>query len=539
MRIRRSGPVVSAMLISTFILHGHLLAQVPYQRILRADREPGNWLTYGGSYRSQRYSQLSQINRDNVSQLKAAWVYQIRQAGIIETSPIVADSVMYMTEPPSTVTALDVRTGRPLWTYTPEIPKDVIVIGSPPVNRGVAILDDTVFAGNVNGHLTALDAKSGAVRWDVTVEDNKKGYYLTLAPLALDGKIIVGVSGAETGIRGFVDAYDPKTGSRLWRTFTVPAHGEAGSETWGQDSWKTGGGSTWLTGSFDPDLNLLYWGTGNPAPDWNGDERQGDNLYTCSVLALNPDNGKMKWYFQFTPHDVHDWDSTETPVLVDRTFKGETRKLMLHADRNAFFYVLDRTNGKFLLGKPFARQTWAKGLDDSGRPVLVPNQEPTGEGNVSYPSMWGATNWMSPSYDPETGHLFITFREFGDRYYKRHDEYKPGRVYMGGKTMPVEDQEWGGVKAINAETGNIDWEYKFYIGSLSAGVLATDGGVLFAASRDGNLAGLDKRTGKLLWHFQTGAPIDSSPMSYAVDGTQFVALSAGSVLYSFALPPTP
>ena len=535
MRIRRSGPVVSAMLISTFFLHGHLLAQVPYQRILRADSEPGNWLTYGGTYRSQRYSQLSQINRDNVSQLKAAWVYQIRQAGIIETSPIVADSVMYVTEPPSTVTALDVRTGRPLWTYTPEIPKDVIVIGSPPVNRGVAILDDTVFAGNVNGHLTALDAKSGAVRWDVTVEDNKKGYYLTLAPLALDGKIIVGVSGAETGIRGFVDAYDPKTGSRLWRTFTVPAHGEAGSETWGQDSWKTGGGSTWLTGSFDPDLNLLYWGTGNPAPDWNGDERQGDNLYTCSVLALNPDNGKMKWYFQFTPHDVHDWDANETLVLFDAQLGGRERKLLAQTNRNGFYYVLDRETGEFLTGRPYAKQTWADGLDAKGRPIVRKGTDPSVEGNLVFPNIQGASNWPSASYSPQTKLFYQAAREMGTVYFKGEARYKAGTAFTGGGGLAVNgDPAWGAVRALEATTGKIKWEFKL----LSPGwtsLLSTAGGLVFAGTEEGNFFALDAENGKPLWDIQLGGAVRGIPISFAIDGKQYVAISAGYALFVFGL----
>ena len=250
----------------------------------------------------------------------------MRNAGIVETTPIVADGVMYITEPPSTVTALDVRTGRPLWTYTPNIPSDVIIIGSPPVNRGVAVLDDLVYVGTVHTHLIALDRRSGAVRWDTVVDENKNGYYMTLAPMAVDGKIIIGISGAETGIRGFIDAYDAKTGKRAWRTYTVPAPGEPGSETWRGESWKNGGGSTCVTGAYDPALNLIYWGTGNPGPDWNGDERPGDNLYTCALLALDARDGKLKWHFQFTPHDVHDWDATEVPVLFDATLSGRARK---------------------------------------------------------------------------------------------------------------------------------------------------------------------------------------------------------------------
>jgi len=508
-----------------------------YERIRNSDREPHNWLTYWGDYQGRHYSALKQIKTDNVGQLQTRWAFEVPGGGPLEATPLVVDGVMYTTGVLGRVFALDARTGRTLWQYQRRS-KVINPYDAAKVNRGVAMLGGRLFLTTPDAYLVALDAKSGLVLWEAQMADHLQGFSGTMAPLALRDRIIAGISGAEFGVRAFIDAYDPATGKRLWRFNSIPGPGEFGNNTWEGNSWSRGGASTWMTGTYDPESDTLYWGIGNPGSDLNGDVRKGDNLFSCSVVALDPNTGNRKWHFQFTPHDVHDWDSTETPVLVDRTYRGQNRKLILHADRNAFFYVLDRTDGKFLLGKPFARQTWAKGLDDSGRPVLVTNQEPTPEGNVSYPSMWGATNWMSPSYDPETGRLFITFREFGDRYYKRQDEFKPGRVYLGGKTKPVEDQEWGGVKAINPETGNIDWEYKFYIGSLSAGVLATDGGVLFAASRDGNLVGLDKRSGKLLWHFQTGAPIDSSPISYAVEGTQFVALSAGSVLYGFALPPS-
>jgi alcohol dehydrogenase (cytochrome c) len=291
---------------AVLLLPANLCAQVPYQRIAQAEREPEHWLTYSGSYRSHRFTTLDQITTKNVARLRPAWIYQTKP-GLVEASPIVVDGVMYITEPASTVTALDVHTGRPLWSWTPSIPRDVKHIGFSRVNRGVALLDDTVYVATLHAHLVALDARSGAVRWDTVVADNKTGHAMTAAPLALDGKIIVGISGGEAGIRGFLDAYDAKTGKRLWRTWTIPGPGDPGHDTWGgHDSWKTGAGPTWVTGSYDPELNLLYWGTGNPGPDWNGDVRPGDNLYTCCLLALDPSTGKLKWHFQFTPHDVHD-----------------------------------------------------------------------------------------------------------------------------------------------------------------------------------------------------------------------------------------
>jgi alcohol dehydrogenase (cytochrome c) len=357
-----------------------------------------------------------------------------------------------------------------------------------------------------------------------------------MAPLALKDKIITGISGGEVGIRGFLDAYDPVTGERLWRFYTVPGPGELGHDTWEGDSWKTGGGPTWMTGTYDPELDILYWGIGNPSPDFDGDVRKGDNLFTCSVVALDASTGQLKWHFQFTPHDTHDWDANETPVLVDRSFRGHPRKLLLQANRNAFFYVLDRVSGEFLLGKPFARQTWAKGLDSQGRPILMPDSEASEEGVLHNPALAGGTNWQAPSYDPDTGWLYITFREASDRYFKKFQKYERGQGYWGGKAVAGEEPEWGGIKAINPESGAIEWEYKYHLGTWSAGVLATAGGVVFSASREGNLMAFDSRAGKLLWSFQTGGQIDSSPISYAVDGRQYVALAAGTVIYSFALP---
>jgi alcohol dehydrogenase (cytochrome c) len=525
-----------ATLVLIAIAPLNAFAQVTYDRILRADSEPANWLTYSGNYRSHRFSPLTGITRDNVTRLKPAWIYQVRRTGIVETSPIVADGVMYITEPPSTVTALDVRTGRPLWSYSPSVPPDVIVIGSPPVNRGVAILGDSVFVGTVHGHLIALDAKSGAVRWDTVVNDNKFGYYLTSAPLALDGRILVGVSGAEAGIRGFLDAYDPKTGTRVWRTHTIPAPGEPGSETWSGDSWKNGGGSAWLTGSFDPELNLVYWGTGNPGPDWNGDLRPGDNLYTCSLIALNPADGKTKWHFQFTPHDIHDWDSNEIPVLFDATINGRPRKLVAMANRNAFYYVLDRETGEFLSAAPYAKQTWAERIDAKGRPIRRAGTEPSLEGTLVFPNIQGASNWPSPSYSPQTGLFYQAAREMGTFFFKGEPQYKAGEPFVAGGGRAVNgDDAWGAIRALEATTGKLKWEFKLISPPMS-GVLSTAGGLVFGGTDEGNFFALDAATGTPLWDLQLGGAIRANPISFGVDGKQYVAIAAGYAIFVFGLP---
>ncbi len=506
-----------------------------YDRIRNSQNEPQNWLTYWGDYQGRHFSGLKQINTTNVRVLQGRWAWQFPGGGVLQATPLVVDGIMYTTGASGYVYALDARTGKQLWQYQHRV-KSTHPNTNDTSNRGVAKLGERLFFVTADAGLSALDSKTGRLLWHSVLENVENGYFGTMAPLALRDKIIVGISGGEYGVRGFIDAYSPLTGERLWRFYTVPGPGEFGNDTWSGDSWKRGGGTTWMTGTYDPELDLIYWGIGNPAPDLNGDVRLGDNLFTCSIVALEASTGKRRWHFQFTPHDTHDWDSNETPVLVDRMFQGTMRKLLLHTDRNGFFYVLDRETGEFLLGKPFARQTWAKGLDAKGRPVLVPNSEASVEGQLHYPSLAGATNWQAPSYDPSTGWLYFAFREAGDVYFKEEQEYEPGKAYWGGKTIAAKEREWGGIKAIDPTTGNIEWEYKLIAGNLSAGVLGTAGGVLFAGSREGNLLALDSRTGSLLWRFQVGADINSSPISYAIDGIQHVALSAGKVLYSFALP---
>lgn len=515
-------------------------AQVSFERLVNAADEPQSWLTYSGTYRSERFSPLTDVNRTNVSDLKVIWAYQMQPsthggAGLVETTPLVADGIMYLTEPPSTVTALDARTGKRLWTWSPEMSEDVLHIGFPMVNRGVALLDDAVYVGTLDAHLVALDAATGAVRWDVEVADNKLNYSLTLAPLAIEGKIIIGMSGAEAGIRSFVDAYDSATGERLWRFYTIPAPGEPGSETWQGDDWRTGGGSTWLTGSYDPDLDLLYWTVGNPAPDWNGDLRPGDNLYSCSIIALDPQSGEMKWYFQYTPHDTHDWDANQIPVLIDAEFNGSERKIVALANRNAFFYLLDRETGEYLHGSEYSKQTWAAGIDETGRPIVLPDTEPTEEGNLIWPSLQGATNWFSPSYNPDTEQFFVATRLMGAVYYKADVVYEEGEPFLGGGEQALSgDDAAGAIRALDVLTGKQQWEFMLHSPPW-AGVMATAGGLVFGGSNEGNAFALDAETGKALWDFQTGGAVRTNPMSFAIDGKQRIVTTGGGTLFVFGL----
>jgi alcohol dehydrogenase (cytochrome c) len=517
-----------------------VLADTPFEALLGDEASGADWLSYSGGYKSQRFSQLSQINTANVDQLKVMWAYQmqptaINGAALQETTPLVSGDIMYITESPSSVTALDTHTGRILWHFVPDISNDVLNIGFPRINRGVALLDDKVYVATLDARLFALDALTGAVRWETTVADNSAGFSLTLAPLALDGKIIVGVSGAEAGVRGYIDAYDSATGARLWRTFTVPAPGEPGSETWQGDDWETGGGSTWLTGSYDPDLDLLYWTTGNPAPDWNGDLRPGDNLFTCAVLALDPDTGEMKWFFQYTPHDTHDWDANQIPVLVDGEFEGQQRKLLALANRNAFYYLLDRETGEYLLGEEYSFQTWSEGIDDNGRPITIPNTEPMREGNLVWPSLQGATNWFSPSYNPQTEQFFVPNRRMGAIYFKSDVEYVPGMPFLGGGEQPLDgDDASGAILALDVMTGEQQWEFELQTPPWS-GVMATAGGLVFGASNEGNFFALDAKDGEPLWFFNSGAHIRTNPMGFSVDGNQRIAIIGGQTLFVFGL----
>lgn len=520
--------------LALFLLSASIAsAQVPFTRIVNADKEPGNWLTYSRTLDGHRYSPLSQVNAQNVSNLRVRWAYQFADPRT-EVSPIVVDGILYVTGPNSAA-AIDGRSGRSLWQWSRPLPHDFVSIGFGHTNRGAAVLDDRLFLATLDGYLVALDLKSGAERWSARVLDYKLGYSMTMAPLAIDGKVVVGVSGGEAGIRGFVDAYDARTGKQAWRFYTIPGPGEPGHETWSGDDWKTGGGPTWVTGAYDPELKLVYWGVGNPSPDWNGDVRPGENLYTCSFVALEADTGKLRWHFQFTPHDTHDWDATHVPILFDAVVSGQKRKLISIANRNAFYYVLDRTNGQFITGRPYAKQTWAQGLDARGRPILAPNSQPTEEGALIWPNANGATVWLSPSYSPQTGLVYVPVREIGATYFRRNTPYRAGVLFAGGgeNELPPDDS-WSAIRALQAETGETRWEFKL-LSPPWAGVLSTAGGLVFSGSDEGNFYALDAQSGKPLWDFQTGGSIVANPVSFTIDGQQCIAIAADRVLYVFSL----
>jgi len=506
-----------------------------YERIKNAANEPQNWLTYWGDYAGQHFTKLDQITRSNVTSLQTKWAVQMPGDSILETTPIVVDGIMYTSGMPGQVFALDARTGMQIWKYQrPQ--KKVNAFESNRYNRGVAVLGNRVFFGTLDAALIALDARTGRPLWETQVADTMEGYSVTVAPLIVKDKVIVGVAGGEHGIRGFLDAYDAVTGKRVWRFNTVPGPGELGHDTWKGDSWKLGGAPTWLTGSYDPELDTLYWATGNPGPDMDAEIRKGDNLFSCSVIALDPATGKRKWHYQFTPNDSHDWDANQDLVLANQTINGVERKLLLQTNRNGIFYVLDRTNGKLLFGKPYVRQTWNAGFETDGRPKVIPDTDSTPEGRVVFPTLVGGTNWQSPSYDATTGRLFVVYTDGAERFIREKSTYEPGKAYWGGRSVATGDTPKAGIKAIDTKTGDVMWDYRISQGSLAAGVLATSTGVLFSATSEGNLIALDSKTGTPLWRMQTGSSTAASPISYSVNGKQYIAVASGMVLYSLALP---
>ena len=508
---------------------------VTWERLLNAADEPENWLMYSGTLDSQRFSGLDQIHNRNVGDLELKWAHQIPQLDRAETTPLVVDGVMFITEAPSNVVAVDAATGRPYWRYDHELPDDLnICCGRN--NRGVAILGDTLYMSTLDARLVAIDARTGNLVWSKEVADYRAGYSKTAAPLVVKDKIVTGIAGGEYGIRGFLDSYDAATGELEWRTHTIPGPDHPDNQTWAGESWRTGGSPTWITGAYDPDLNLVYWGTGNPGPDWNGDMRMGDNLYADSALALNGDTGEMDWYFQFTPHDMHDWDAIQVPILADLQMGGGTRKVMMWANRNAFYYTLDRETGEFLVGVPFAKQTWAERLDAAGRPIRRPNTNPSVEGTVVSPAVGGGTNWFSPSFSPRTELFYVMAHDSEAEFFIRDDTYEEGSIFLGGGSQSTgpRDKSVSAVRAIDPKTGARRWEFRVQPRS-TAGILSTAGDLVFSGSVDGYFYALDAVSGRELWHIAVGRQVHAAPMSFAVDGTQYVTIAAGNVVYTFGL----
>jgi alcohol dehydrogenase (cytochrome c) len=499
---------------------------------------PGDWPTYHGKLSGNRYSELSQINLDNVSRLQLEWMWSVPGAPRLQVTPLVVDGVMYVTAP-NEAHALDAATGRTIWSFRRPRTRGVVGDAASGINRGVALLDDRLFLVTDHAHLLALDRRTGKLLWDVEMADYRQNYGATSAPLIAGNLVIAGHSGGDEGVRGFLAAYDAATGKEVWRFWTVPKPGEPGSETWKGSAWEHGCASTWLTGSYDPSTGLLYWTTGNPCPDYNGDERQGDNLYSDSVLALDAATGKLRWYFQHTPHDLHDWDSQQTAMLVDMDWHGKPRKLLLQANRNGYFYVLDRLTGEFLLGKPFVRLlTWSSGLDARGRPLRISSSDPTPDGVKACPAVEGATNWMSTAYNPATGLFYVMALEKCTQYSKAEARWEPGKSHYGGDTRNIPGERGKKyLRAINPLTGDIVWELpQDGPANTWGGVLSTAGDIVFFGHDDGSFAAASARTGKLVWRFRANQLWKASPMTFTVAGQQKVAVAAGANILVFGLP---
>ena len=510
-------------------------------------KNPARWLSYSGDYTSQRYSPLTQITAANVSQLSAQWTFQTGVVGKFEATPLVIDGTIYVTGALDHAWALDGKTGKQLWHYqrfpTTGPGGTPLPAGAAPpglkvccglVNRGFAVWHDKLYTTTLDAHLLALDMKTGKVVWDNPIAEPKDGFAGTAAPLLVKDKLIVGLAGGEYAIRGFISAFDPETGKEVWRFYTVPGPGQPGFESWSA-TWDKGGGPAWLTGSYDPELNLIYWGTGNPNPDFYGVDRKGDNLYTGSLVALDADTGKLKWHYQFTPHDEHDWDAVEMPVLADITIGGRARKVVMQANRNGFFYVLDRATGEFLLGKPFVNTTWAKEIGKDGKPIELPNQRPTAQGTTTCPDLYGGTNFNSPSFSPQTGLFYVSARETCMVYRQSPPptDYKTGDRTMGGQMQFMAGT--GALRAIDPVTGAMKWELKQETPSWG-GVLTTAGGVVFSGDNEGNFFAADARTGARLFNYGTGAAVYAAPTTYTIDGRQYILMPSGMNLTAFALP---
>jgi len=504
---------------------------------LMASPPGANWLSYNGDFSGRRFSSLSQINLTNIAQLQAQWVFHSSNSNRLEVTPVVANGVMFVTSANDTY-ALDARTGLVIWHHAWPISERLIDDASGHLSRGVALWHSRVYRQTDNAHLLCLDARSGHLLWDVAYADWNRNYGATAAPLVVNDKVIVGTSGGDDGVRGFVAAFDALTGKLVWRFWTIPAPGESGSESWPGDMYLHGGGTTWMPGTYDAETNTLYWTTSNPSPDFDGSVRPGDDLYTDCVLALDPDTGKLKWHFQFTPHDLFDFDATETPMLIDTVYHGEPRKLLVQANRNGFIYVLDRTNGKFLSAAPFVKKlTWAKGIDEQGRPS-VSGLKPTSEGTRICPGFAGATNWFAPSYNEDTHFVYFLALEDCETFSSKPQKFEEGKTFYstGVKRIPGEMSQKI-LLAYDLDKQSLAWSYP-QVGHAhsSGGTMTTATGLVFFGDDAQSFEAVDAKTGKPLWHFNTGQDFGASPMSYAVLHKQYVAIAAGSDIFTFALP---
>jgi alcohol dehydrogenase (cytochrome c) len=498
-----------------------------------------DWPTYHGSPGGNRYSALAQIDRGNVARLAPKWIFPLPNAAQVENTPLVVEGLMYVSNA-NECWALDAGSGRQVWHYQRARTKGITGNAAAGFNRGVAWAGDRIFMLSDNAHLMALDRFNGELLWETEMADWHQNYNGTSAPLVVGNLVISGTAGGDEGVRGFVAAFDQTTGKEAWRFWTVPKAGEPGSETWTRKALDHPSGATWMTGSYDPQLDLVYWPVGNPGPDFYGDEREGDNLYTDSIVALEAKTGKLKWYYQFTPHDVHDWDAEEPPVLVDANWQGQPRKLLIQANRNGFFYVLDRATGQLLLAKQFLKKlNWADGIGKDGRPILKPLPEVAGGGVYVCPGFQGGTNWFSTSYNPATGLYYFQALERCNVFNKKSMEWEAGKGYMGGTARPAPGEAFEkSLRAINIQTGEIVWDVPQVSGQLtaSAGVLSTASGLVFFGENSGAFMAVDAKTGAPQWQFPTNQVWKASPMTYQFDNKQYVAIAAGQSIVAFGLP---
>ena len=475
-----------------------------------------SWPGYHGDYSGRRHSALTQITPQNVKNLTLAWAFQTEQGAAIKSSPLLVDGIIYFTVPDN-VWAVDARSGHEIWHYYHRTTE-----GEHIGNRGVAMYKGYLYFMAPDAHLVSLNAKDGTVRWSVSVADVKKGYWTSMSPLVVGKHVIIGVSGDFDNLSGYIRAVDPETGATQWQWNSTPPAGTPNQTT---------GGMTWMTGTYDPDLDLVYWGTGNPTPVLNGSTRPGDDLYTCSIVALNADTGKLAWAFQVSPHDTHDWDAVETPVLVDGDFHGEPKKMLMQTSRNGYFFVLDRTNGKSLLTVPYGPVNWTTGIDQEGRPIPNPAKEPAPDGRLIAPDEGGLTNFRSPSFDTRNGLFIVDAHPSWSIYFA-----KPADGVYGWAGADYDVWGKGVIDAIDYQTGKIRWTHELGPEGSGAGVLTTDSGLTFTGDAMGNFLALDSSDGKTLWHAGSGSHIVSSPTSYELDGRQYVLTSSGGVLFAWALP---